>query len=242
MRNKFTLIELLVVIAIIAILASMLLPALNKARDKARIISCSSNIKNVATAYRMYADDNEEMMPNDKWHSATSSDWMMWRPVMHDYLGTANTYTAKRDVLWCPTFHAADFDQANYVRINYGLNGYATRRDITDSSKGHRPYGQIHKPARTCMVAENSGHQVAHCAFYSVVTARYQIAFLHSNSVNVAFYDGHVENRGFYQVPSKLSFPNASQESTLAAAGIAISRTHFLWGFIPNGEQTFMDL
>ena len=69
-RGKFTLIELLVVITIIAILASMLLPVLNKARDQARFIACSSNLKQVTGAVIMYTDDNSgwaskgEMVPN----------------------------------------------------------------------------------------------------------------------------------------------------------------------------------
>ena len=89
-KKKFTLIELLVTIAIIAILAGILLPALNAARDKARAIQCLSNLKGIGTAFTQYTMDNNGYGPHAMGNLAGSSGAMVlgkWQDMLYPYTG-----------------------------------------------------------------------------------------------------------------------------------------------------------
>lgn len=221
----FTLIELLVVIAIIAILAAMLLPTLNKAKETARQIQCLNNTKTLGVGMMLYAETCRGFLPVRDTQNTTVGQYRFWHANIYTAI-TGKDWTNSKDksasFFKCPSYKLNPALDWSYNTIPYGKND-----NLGSVGQPNIRVEMVMRPSMRIMIGDSDddayfGQIIGH--HYYVLGSRHN-----SNSSSVVFVDGHSEKLLSRRYTASDVVPGSMDYSTGATivktTGSAVSTT-----------------
>ena len=219
-QRKFTLIELLVVIAIIAILAGMLLPALNSAREKGRQASCTNNFKTAGNILQLYSNNNEDCLPPENLYMwATTSVDGQWCPMVGYWPKESNKdtlFAAYRYGRGCvskfacpsanPDREPSDLwkSESKYWTMGYNFWFRYGTGQVPDNPRLIKRTA-FKFPTTLLMMGDSITRMISYDTFTDASTGgdHKKMSARHSNRANILFADGHVESWQKERIPDQ---------------------------------------